>query len=215
MFHQIVLLLFSAWLPSAVVPFPLSSCRKLLLSCSVTGTEPFCSPFPSIPCLPSASTSTRSFPVAQPTLQPFQKWENRVIFFSCFPISAFFVSQAAPFPPAVFPTAQPLSQSFLKQIIGQRRKKQNKKQKTPSGSRAGDILAVAVTIIFLLAFEGEGNGNPFLHSLQIPLRHLKSDFLFCLVPSWALLVTGLWLLCGFLSLPAFSFFFFFSALSTP
>lgn len=43
------------------VLFLLSSCRKLLFSCSVTRAEPFCSPFSCTPCLSSSSTFTGNF----------------------------------------------------------------------------------------------------------------------------------------------------------
>lgn len=93
-----------------------------------------------------------------------------------------------------------------------RAKKEKTKQKTenPFWEQSRGYPSSSSHNKFFAGIGGWGgeNGNPFLHSLQFPLWHLKSDFLFCLVPSWALLVTGLWLLCGFLSLPAFSIFFF-------
>jgi hypothetical protein len=62
-----------------------------------------------------------------------------------FPFQQSYVSQAPPFPPVVFPTAQSFFQPFYEtEYI----KKKKKKQKIFSGSKVGDILAVAAIIHF-------------------------------------------------------------------
>jgi hypothetical protein len=103
-----------------------------------------------------------------------EREEQRTLLFFYF--SHFFATQDPPFPPAIFPTAQPFFQS-LKQNIGRRKRKISK---SPLGAKQGGC---------------GGGGNPsssscnkffFLHlekitiplSLLFPLEHLKSDFLF-------------------------------------
>lgn len=74
--------------PSSIICFPLFSCRKLLLSYSVTRTESLSSLFQcSLP--PKHFHFLPVFPVAQLTLQPFQKREESESF--CFTISAIFL----------------------------------------------------------------------------------------------------------------------------
>lgn len=85
----------------------------------------------------------QDFSVAQPILQPFQKWELSESF--CCYISTFmFVSQAPPFSPAIFPIAQPVFHPFLKHNIW---KRQNK---IPSESKAENTWVVTAKIKFLL-----------------------------------------------------------------
>lgn len=81
LFHQIVLPLFQFFSDPTVLRhsfFPLWSYMNLLLSCSVTRTEPFVPSFLVLLTSQELPFPPTTSPVAMPTLQAFEKRESRM-----------------------------------------------------------------------------------------------------------------------------------------
>lgn len=106
--------------PYSTVSFPLPSCEKFTFSCLVTWTEPVCSP--SLAGLASQVflLSPAVFPVAQPTLQTFQKQESKPF---CFSISSIFCATGPSVSTHRFSKYSAVLTNFLKTEYRMKKKK--------------------------------------------------------------------------------------------